>query len=109
MGLRTEEGDSGAAGGVNLDFHSGRHRGLRTEVSDLATPWAGIPGARGTGPPGREVEFYLTVESGLWGPSELRSLGQMSETLGIRQGRANFFPRGPDGKYLNLRALESQS
>ena len=44
VGLGTEDGDSGAVGGVNLDFHSGWHKGLRIEVSNLGTPGLGFPG-----------------------------------------------------------------
>lgn len=103
--LGTDDRDPRAEGGGNPHFYRGRHRGLRIEVSiwgPLGWDFYG-QGQSAAGMGGRDS--YGRIQAvWIYFPG-LRFLGQVSETLSIRQGQANFFPKGPGDKYLNLEGL----
>lgn len=78
LGLGTEDGDSGAVGGVNSDSHSQQHRGLRTEVSDLGPPRLGFPG------PGAQGLQTARWTSLWWNPGSGDPQGEVPWSRGQR-------------------------
>lgn len=80
-------------------------QGSRSPPGDL---WAGISRAWNRGAPRMEGRDSYGRIQAVWIYSPgLCFLGQVSETLCIRQGQANFFPKGPDDKYFNLQGLRA--